>query len=76
MMGHGLGAAGSIESVFCALAVRDQIVPPTINLENPSEACDLDYVPNNSRSGKIDNVLNNSFGFGGTNASLVFSKLT
>lgn len=76
MMGHGLGAAGSIESVFCALAVRDQIVPPTINLENPSEACDLDYVPNHSRSGKIENVLNNSFGFGGTNASLVFSKLT
>lgn len=76
MMGHGLGAAGSIESVFCALAVRDQIVPPTINLENPSEACDLDYVPNQARAGKIDNVLNNSFGFGGTNASLVFSKLS
>ncbi len=75
MMGHGLGAAGSIESAFCVMAIRDQIVPPTINLENPSEGCDLDYVPNKARSGKIHHVLNNSFGFGGTNACLVFSKL-
>jgi len=75
MMGHALGAAGAIESVFCILALRDQIVPPTINLENPSEGCDLDYVPHQAREGKIQSVLNNSFGFGGTNASLIFSKL-
>lgn len=75
MMGHALGAAGAIESAFCIMALRDQVVPPTINLENPSEDCDLDYVPNEARKGKIENVLNNSFGFGGTNASMVFSKL-
>lgn len=75
MMGHGLGAAGSIESAFCVMALRDQMVPPTINLENPSEACDLDYVPGKARDGKLQHVLNNSFGFGGTNACLVFSKI-
>jgi 3-oxoacyl-[acyl-carrier-protein] synthase II len=75
MTGHGLGAAGAIESAFCVMAIRDQIVPPTINLENPSEDCDLDYVPGQARDGKINHVLNNSFGFGGTNASLIFSKL-
>lgn len=75
MMGHALGAAGSIESIFCVLALRDQIVPPTINLENPSEDCDLDYVANKARDGKIEATLNNSFGFGGTNASLIFAKL-
>jgi 3-oxoacyl-[acyl-carrier-protein] synthase II len=75
MIGHTLGAAGAIESAFCVLALRDQIVPPTINLENPSENCDLDYVPQQARDGKIVHVLNNSFGFGGTNACLVFSKL-
>lgn len=75
MMGHSLGAAGAIESAFCVMSIRDQKVPPTINLENPSEDCDLDYVPNKAREGKIDNVLNNSFGFGGTNGCLVFSKL-
>jgi 3-oxoacyl-[acyl-carrier-protein] synthase II len=75
MMGHALGAAGAIESVFCVLALRDQKVPPTINLENPSEGCDLDYVPHKSRSAQLKHVLNNSFGFGGTNASLVFSKI-
>ncbi|MEN0059256.1 MAG: beta-ketoacyl-ACP synthase II, partial [Bdellovibrio sp.] len=74
MTGHTLGAAGAIESVFCILAIRDQKVPPTINLENPSEDCDLDYVPHKMREGKIDNVINNSFGFGGTNASMIFSK--
>lgn len=76
MTGHTLGAAGAIESAFCALAIRDQLVPPTINLENPSEDCDLDYVPNQGRDGNINHVLNNSFGFGGTNASLIFSKIT
>jgi 3-oxoacyl-[acyl-carrier-protein] synthase II len=75
MMGHGLGAAGSIESAFCVMAIKDQMVPPTINLNNPSETCDLDYVPHKARSGKIQHVLNNSFGFGGTNACLVFSQL-
>lgn len=75
MMGHGLGAAGSIESAFCVMALKDQIVPPTINLENPSEDCDLDYIPHKARDGKITAVLNNSFGFGGTNASLIFAKL-
>lgn len=75
MTGHALGAAGSIESAFCVMAIRDQIVPPTINLENPGEGCDLDYVPHQARDGKIRNVLNNSFGFGGTNSSLIFSKL-
>ncbi|MNT64533.1 3-oxoacyl-[acyl-carrier-protein] synthase 2 [compost metagenome] len=74
MTGHALGAAGAIESAFCVLAIRDQIVPPTINLENPSEDCDLDYVPNEARKGNIENVLNNSFGFGGTNASMIFSR--
>ncbi|KHD88788.1 MAG: 3-oxoacyl-ACP synthase [Bdellovibrio sp. ArHS] len=75
MTGHALGAAGAIESAFCVMAIRDQVAPPTINLENPSEDCDLDYVPNKAREGKIDNVINNSFGFGGTNASIIFSKL-
>lgn len=74
MTGHALGAAGAIESAFCIMAIRDQIVPPTINLENPSEDCDLDYVPNEARRGNINNVLNNSFGFGGTNACMIFSK--
>ncbi len=75
MIGHTLGAAGAIESAFCIYAIRDQMVPPTINLENPSESCDLDYVPGTARDGKILHVLNNSFGFGGTNACLAFSKI-
>lgn len=74
MMGHALGAAGAIESAFCVMAIRDQMAPPTINLENPSEDCDLDYVPHEARKGKINHVINNSFGFGGTNASMIFSK--
>lgn len=73
MMGHALGAAGAIESAFCVMALRDQIVPPTINLQNPSEDCDLDYVPHEARRGKLVHVLNNSFGFGGTNACMSFS---
>jgi 3-oxoacyl-[acyl-carrier-protein] synthase II len=75
MTGHLLGAAGALESAFCVLAIRDQIVPPTINLVNPSEDCTLDYVPNQARDGKILHTLNNSFGFGGTNGCLIFSKL-
>jgi 3-oxoacyl-[acyl-carrier-protein] synthase II len=75
MMGHALGAAGSIETLFCIYALRDQVVPPTINLENPSEDCDLDYVANTARKANISFALNNSFGFGGTNASLLFAKI-
>ena len=75
MTGHLLGAAGGIESVFSVLAVRDQVAPPTINLVNPDPQCDLDYVPNTARRMKIDVVISNSFGFGGTNGSLVFRKL-
>lgn len=74
MTGHLLGAAGAVESAFCIMSLVDQKVPPTINLNNPSEECDLDYVPKNARDGKITNVMNNSFGFGGTNSCLVFSK--
>jgi 3-oxoacyl-[acyl-carrier-protein] synthase II len=75
MTGHALGAAGAIESVFSLMTLKENIAPPTINLENPSEDCDLDYVPNTARDGKFEHVLNNSFGFGGTNASLIFSKV-
>ena len=75
MTGHLLGAAGGIESVFSALAIRDQIAPPTINMFEQDPECDLDYVPNTARQMSIDVVLSNSFGFGGTNASLVFRKI-
>ncbi|MEQ1773050.1 MAG: beta-ketoacyl-ACP synthase II [Burkholderiales bacterium] len=75
MTGHLLGAAGGIEAVFSVLAIRDQIAPPTINLQNPDPLCDLDYVPNTARPMRIDVALSNSFGFGGTNGSLVFRKL-
>jgi len=75
MTGHLLGAAGGIESVFSVLAIRDQVAPPTINLVNQDPACDLDYVPNTARPMRIDVVLSNSFGFGGTNGTLVFGKV-
>ena len=75
MMGHTLGAAGAIESVLCVLALHHGVIPPTINLDNPGEGCDLDYVPHQAREKKIQHVLNNSFGFGGTNSCLIFSKL-
>lgn len=74
MTGHMLGAAGGIEAVFSVLALRDQIAPPTINLENPDPDCDLDYVPNSAREMPINVVLSNSFGFGGTNGTLVFKR--
>ena len=74
MTGHLLGAAGGIEAVFSVLAIRDQVAPPTINLMNPDPQCDLDYVPNTARPMKIDVVLSNSFGFGGTNGSLAFPQ--
>jgi 3-oxoacyl-[acyl-carrier-protein] synthase II len=73
MTGHLLGGAGGIEMAACALAIRDSVIPPTINLENPSEECDLDYTPNVSRERKVRVALNNSFGFGGHNATLVAS---
>ena len=72
MTGHLLGAAGVVEAIFSILAIRDGILPPTINLENPDEGCDLDYVPRTARKARVRVVLSNSFGFGGTNGSLVF----
>ncbi len=75
MIGHQLGAAGGVEAIFCLLALRDQVCPPTINLENPDPECNLDYVPNEARKMKIDITLSNSFGFGGTNGSLIFRKI-
>jgi len=74
MTGHLLGAAGGIETVFSALTIKNSIIPPTINLDNPDEECDLDYVPNVARKANIDVVMTNSFGFGGTNAVLVLKK--
>ena len=74
MLGHLLGAAGSVEAVLSILAIQNQISPPTINLNNPSEGCDLDFVPNQAREMKIDVALSNSFGFGGTNGSVVLGR--
>ena len=74
MIGHLLGAAGAVEAVFTVLALRDQIAPPTINLDNPDEGCDLDFVPHKAKKRSIKHALSNSFGFGGTNGSLVFSN--
>ena len=74
-IGHLLGAAGAVEAIFCLLAMRDQVVPPTINLDNPSVATAVDLVPHRSKNRAVNVVLSNSFGFGGTNASLVFRRL-
>ena len=74
MTGHLLGAAGGIEAVFCIKALQDQVAPPTINYKNPDEDCDLDYIPNQSREFVLGKVMSNSLGFGGHNASLIFSK--
>ncbi|MGI3745972.1 beta-ketoacyl-ACP synthase II [Pseudomonas graminis] len=76
MTGHLLGAAGAIEAIFSVLAIRDQVAPPTINLDEPDEGCDLDFVPHEPRKMPIDVVISNSFGFGGTNGSLVFRRYT
>jgi 3-oxoacyl-[acyl-carrier-protein] synthase II len=73
-IGHLLGAAGSVEAIFSILALRDGVVPPTLNLDNPSPACDIDLVPREARERKVNYVLSNSFGFGGTNASLIFAR--
>jgi len=75
MTGHLLGAAGGVELAACVLALRDRVVPPTINLDNPDPDCDLDYVPNEARELNCSAILSNSFGFGGTNASLVVERL-
>jgi 3-oxoacyl-[acyl-carrier-protein] synthase II len=74
MIGHLLGAAGAVEAGVAVLVLRDQVVPPTINYEYPDPDCDLDYVPNESRRVPVKYVLSNSFGFGGTNAALLFRK--
>jgi len=75
MVGHMLGAAGGVEAIFCILALRDQVAPPTINLFTPDPGCDLDYVPNEARAMRMTTALSNSFGFGGTNGTLVFRKV-
>ena len=72
-IGHLLGAAGSVEAIFSIMAVNGGVVPPTLNLDNPSEGCDLDLVPKRARERPVRNALSNSFGFGGTNASLIFA---
>jgi len=76
MTGHLLGAAGGIEAIFTILALRDRILPPTINLDEPDEGCDLDYVPHTAREARIEIAISNSFGFGGTNSTLVFKRFT
>jgi 3-oxoacyl-[acyl-carrier-protein] synthase II len=75
MTGHLLGAAGGVEAIFSVMALHENVIPPTINLDNPGEGCDLDYVPNTARDKKIDVVMSNGFGFGGTNGTLVFKRL-
>jgi len=75
-IGHLLGGAGAVESIFCILAIRDQIVPPTLNLDDPDDGTEgVDLVPHTAKKREVNAVLNNSFGFGGTNASLVMSKI-
>ncbi|MCW8955765.1 MAG: beta-ketoacyl-ACP synthase II, partial [Gammaproteobacteria bacterium] len=75
MTGHLLGAAGGIEAVFSVMSLHDQVATPTINLDNPDPECDLDYVPLTARDMKIDVAISNSFGFGGTNGTLLFKKI-
>ena len=75
MTGHALGAAGGLEAIFTLLALRDQIIPPTINLDNPDPECDLNYTPHKAVARPLSVALSNSFGFGGTNGSLLFRRL-
>jgi 3-oxoacyl-[acyl-carrier-protein] synthase II len=75
MTGHLLGAAGGVEAIFTVMALHTGIIPPTINLDNPGEGCDLDYVPHTARQAQVDVAVSNGFGFGGTNGSLVFKRL-
>jgi 3-oxoacyl-[acyl-carrier-protein] synthase II len=74
MMGHLIAAAGAVEAIICLLVIRDGIMPPTINLTQPSDDCDLDYIPNVARTGQVDIALSNSFGFGGQNVSLILRR--
>ena len=74
MMGHLIAAAGVTEMIVCLLAIRDSVLPPTINYENPDPLCDLDYIPNEAREAKVQYALNNSFGFGGQNITLCLSR--
>ena len=74
MTGHLLGAAGGVEAIFTIMALHTGIIPPTINLENPGEGCDLDFVPNVAREKRIEVAMSNGFGFGGTNGTLVFRR--
>ncbi len=74
-VGHLLGAAGAIEAIFSILAIRDQVAPPTLNLDNPSDGCDIDLAPHKAKPRTINVALSNSFGFGGTNASVIFKKV-
>ena len=74
MTGHMLGAAGSVEAAITVLAIQHSVIPPTINLQNPDPACDLDYVPNTARERKVDVAMSNAFGFGGTNTSIIFRR--
>jgi 3-oxoacyl-[acyl-carrier-protein] synthase II len=74
-IGHLLGAAGAVEAIFCLLAIRDNVAPPTLNLDNPSVETPIDLVPHKAKSKRIEVALSNSFGFGGTNASLIFRRM-
>jgi 3-oxoacyl-[acyl-carrier-protein] synthase II len=75
MIGHLLGAAGAVEAIFTLKSLQEQIIAPTINLDNPGEGCDLDYVPNEARDADVNAAASNSFGFGGTNGTLIFGKI-
>jgi 3-oxoacyl-[acyl-carrier-protein] synthase II len=76
MMGHLLGAAGAVEAAVCVKAIQEGVVPPTINLDNQDPECPLDFVPHEARQRNLDHVMSNSFGFGGTNATLILSRFT
>ena len=76
MMGHLIAAAGSVEAIVCLLTIRDGMLPPTINLENPDPECDLDYIPNQARRKQVDVALSNSFGFGGQNITLILRRFS